>query len=303
MQSIFPEWLYKKLTRDYLIDFIYEVRLRVGKPIAVHYKGNYENITINDNYQTKNIIATKELIDYVFTSATKHSLYAYNSEIKEGYVTTDSGIRIGLCGQVVYDKNEVATIKNITSMNIRISHQVKNCSARIIDFVAQNGIVKNTLIVSPPGAGKTTMIRDIVSKLANEKNIQNILVVDERFEIIGCGNGIFEVGDGVDVVSGASKDFAFSRCLKTMNPSVIVTDEISSEKDIEEIKQATRSGVSVVATAHADGLNELRQKRFFSKLIEEKIFERFVVISKRCGAGTIELVADANLKGLYIPYL
>jgi stage III sporulation protein AA len=88
-----------------------------------------------------------------------------------------------------------------------------------------------------------------------------------------------------------------------MNPSVIVTDEISSKGDIEEIKQTVRSGVGVIASVHADGIKELSQKRFFSEILEQKIFERFIVISKRCGPGTIELVADANFKGLYLPYL
>ena len=303
MFNIFPEWLYNKIAGDYLKDYIYEVRIRVGKPIVICYKGCYEKITINNGLKKNFIIATKDLIEYIVSMATKHSLYAYNNEIKQGYITTDSGIRIGICGQVVYDDKEVATIKNISSLNIRIAHQVVNCSVSVIDLIVQNGRVKNTLIISPPGAGKTTMIRDIVTKLSNEKNIPNILVNDERYEIAGVGEYSFNLGDGVDVISGAEKDYAFSNTIKTMSPTVMVTDEISNEKDIEEICQVARSGVSIIATAHAESVNDIKYKKHLSKLLDNKIFERIVVLSKRRGVGTVELVVDENLKGLYLPYI
>ena len=301
--NIFPEWLYQKLAKDYLLDYVYEVRVRLNKPIAICYKGNYENITIKNGYASQNIIATQNLIDYIFTSATKHSLYAYNNEIKEGFITTDGGIRIGLCGEVVYNKNEVATIKNITSMNIRIAHQVYDCSKKIIDLISQNGNVKNTLVISPPGAGKTTIIRDIVYKLSYEKGIDNILVVDERFEISGYGKDMFDLGNGVDVISGSTKNFAFSRCLKTMNPKVVVTDEIVSKADIEEIMQMARAGVKIIASAHAENINNLKNKKELNVLLEDKVFERIVVLSKSHYIGKVEVVVDGNLKPIYLPGL
>ena len=129
------------------------------------------------------------------------------------------------------------------------------------------------------------------------------MVVDERFEIGGMGEYSFDLGDNVDIVAGAEKEYAFSRNLKTMSPSVIVTDEISKENDINQICQTVRSGVSVIATAHAENLYDLKQNRFLSNLISQKIFERIVVLSKRNGIGTVELVADENLKGIYLPYL
>ena len=303
MFNIFPEWLYNKIAGDYLKDYIYEVRIRVGKPIVICYKGCYEKITINNGLKKNFIIATKDLIEYIVSRATKNSLYAFNNEIKQGYITTDSGIRIGICGQVVYDKKEVSTIKNISSLNIRIAHQVVNCSDSVIDLIIQNRRVKNTLIVSPPGAGKTTMIRDIVTKLSNEKNIQNILVIDERYELAGVGEYAFNLGDSVDVISGAEKNYAFSNTIKTMSPTVMVTDEISNEKDIEAICQAIRSGVSVIATAHAENLIDVKHKKYLSKMLDNKTFERIVVLSKKRGVGTVELIVDENLKGLYLPYL
>ena len=206
--------------------------------------------------------------------ATKQSIYAYNDQIKECYITTDSGIRIGICGLAVYNNGKVSTLKNISSINIRVSHQVYNCSEKIINLLICNDLVKNTLIISPPGAGKTTLVRDIVNKLSNEKKVQNILVVDERFEIAGLGqNNSLEIGDYVDVISGTEKKFAFNNSLKTMNPKVIVTDEISKEEDIESIKQAIKSGVSVIATAHAGSLLDLKTKKYFDILIKDKYFD------------------------------
>lgn len=304
LYKILPEWLYDLITHNYIYDYVYEIRLRLNKPIMINYKGDYKMLTQKVDYKTNMVIANSDLIDYILSVATKQSVYAYNNQIRHCYVTTESGLRIGICGQVVYNGNEVATIKNISSLNIRISHQVPDCSKRIINFICQEGTVKNTLIISPPGAGKTTLVRDIAYKLSNEKNIQNVLIVDERFEIAGnLKNEELQVGQFVDVISGASKSFAFGEALKTMSPKVIITDEISEESDIAEVKQAIKSGVKVIATAHAEGINDLKFKRYFDSLLEGRYFERVIVLSTRNGVGTVEGIYDENLRGIYIPYM
>lgn len=303
MNRLLPKWLFDFISKKYLLDYIYEIRIRINSPIMINYRGSYEFLTNKVGFDDKFVYANSDLISYIVTVATKQSIYAYNDEIKHCYIQAGGGIRIGICGTVVYSDGKIMTIKNISSLNIRIAHEVINCSKNIIDLICQNGFVKNTLIISPPGQGKTTLIRDIVQKLSNEKNINNLLVVDERFEIAGGFPIELNVGKTTDVISGCEKSFAFFEALKTMNPSVIVTDEISSEKDIEAVCYAIRSGVSVIASAHAKNLSDLKTKKYFSNIIAEGYFERFVVLSNRNGVGTIDGVFDENFRVLFVPYL
>ena len=301
LYNILPEWLYSEISKNFPIENLYEVRIRANKPITVNFKGNYQTLKQQNGYG-KNFIASYELLEYIVAVITKQSIYAYNEQIKHCYVTTDDGLRVGICGVVVYENGKVITIKKVTSINIRISHQVYNCSEKIINFICYNNIVKNTLVISPPGAGKTTMIRDIALKLSNEKGIKNLLIVDERFEIAGLKNSL-DVGDFTDILSGGLKHYAFSETLKTMSPKVIITDEISNEDDIAQIKETIKSGVSVIATAHAKNIEDLKYKKYFESLMKDKYFERIVVLSSRQGVGTIEGVFDENLRCLYLPYM
>ena len=270
----------------------------------VNYKGKYVSIEEKNGYNTMTVYATAELVDYIIKVATKQSLYAYNDQIKHCYIQAEGGIRIGVCGTVVYHNGEVSTIKNIQSLNVRIAHQVLGCSEKIIGLICQNDRVKNTLIISPPGSGKTTLVRDIIYKLSNEKKIDNILVVDERFEIAASGESSnIDVGIRSDIISGSEKGFAFNEALKTMSPKVIVTDEISSQADTESVCSAIKSGVKVIATAHAENISDLKSKKYFEGIIRDKYFERIIVLSSRMGVGTIDGVFDENLRVIYVPYL
>lgn len=299
--NILPDWLYKIIAEKYRLDNVYEIRIRLNKPIMINYQGVSIKLNVNNGYHSGEVIASSDLINYIIAVATKQSIYAYNNQIKNCYITTDSGIRIGLCGTVVYNDDQVSTVKNITSLNIRISHKVVNCSKKILNLIVSESVVQNTLVISPPGAGKTTLVRDIVENLSKEKNINNILIVDERYEIAGLNISKFDLGESVDVISGSNKNFAFENALKTMNPAVIVTDEISKESDIESIKETIKSGVKVIATAHAKNIQDLKNKKYFESLISDKFFERIIVLSKRNGIGTIEGVFDENLKIIYFP--
>ncbi len=302
MRNILPEWLFAHLSKNYNLDSIQEIRIRKNQVIQIAYKGKMLELKNDAGLYLKPIIAGAELIDFIISLATKHSLYAFDEQIKNGFIVTENGIRIGLCGTAVVTDNKIKLIKNISSLNIRIGHLIENCAGEIMSFLVSNGSVKNTLIISPPGEGKTTLLRDIILKLSNEYNVSNIMVIDEKFELAGEKQN-FNLGKNVDVMQAASKHFAFFDAIKLMNPNVIATDELVAESDVDGVKFAVKSGVSVIATVHARTIDELKTKEYFNSLIKEKYFERFVVLSKRNGVGTIEGVFDENYFALYLPYL
>lgn len=300
MKEILPEWLYGFIKERYVLSEIQELRIRKNQPIQICYRGKYIEINHDSGLYLKPLIAGQDLIDYVLSVATKNSMYAFDEQIKKGYIVAKNGIRIGLCGTAVTKDNEVSFIKNITSLNIRIAHQVDDCSASVINYLISNNKVKTTLIVSSPGAGKTTMLRDIACKLSNDFNISNIMLIDERFELAGWGEN-FNLGKNIDVMRGSGKKFGFYEAIKVMNPSVIIADEITNESDIDGIKFAIKSGVSVVVSIHAGSIDDLKIKPYFAEILKEKYFERIVLLSKRNGVGTVEGVFDENQFAIYIP--
>lgn len=302
MKNILPEWLYLHLSKNYSLENIQEIRIRKNQIIQISYKGKMIDLKSDAGLYLKPIQANQELIDYIISVATKNSLYAFDDQIKNGYIVTENGIRIGICGTAVIFDDKIKFIKNISSLNIRIGHMIQDCAREIMPCIVSGNHIKNTLILSAPGEGKTTLLRDIVLKLSNDYNISNIMVVDEKFELAGEKQS-FNLGKSVDIMQGANKRFSFYDSIKVMNPSIIATDELVTEEDIEGVKFAIRSGVSVVATVHAKTLDELKLKQYFKSLILEKYFERFIVLSKRNGVGTIEGVFDDNSFALYLPYL
>jgi len=297
-QSYFPIELYSAI-RNLNLNKLNEIRLRVGKPIVIEYGGLYylskNGIT---DVISQSLICTREMVNEIINNACENSLYAYNEEIKNGYVTLSGGIRIGIAGTCVNDGLNIKTIKNFSSLNIRIPHEVKNCSLNIIEFLAEP-FIHNTLIISPPGAGKTTMLRDIAYQFS-QKYLKSVLIVDERNEIANVNNGIPQYNLGIlsDVISNCTKRFGLENGIRSLNPNVVFTDELSNEADVESIHYALGCGVKVVATTHSENITLLKEKKYFDDLINKKIFDRYVVLSTRNGVGTIEGVYDKNFKCL-----
>ena len=302
MKNILPDWLFQNLSQNYKLCDIQEIRIRKNQPIQICYKGKMIELKSDTGIYLKPLYASAEMLEQIVLVATKHSLYAFDEQIRNGYIITENGIRIGLCGTAVVKDGKISLIKKISSLNIRIGHNVVDCSNDIIHFIVSGQKVNNTLILSAPGEGKTTLLRDIVLKLSNKFNIPNIMVVDEKFEIAGETQN-FDLGKNVDVMQGTNKKFAFFEAIKVMNPSVIATDELVTEEDIEGVKFAIKSGVSIVATVHAKNIDELKSKPYFEKLILDNYFERFIVLSKRNGVGTIEGVFNEKSFALFLPYL
>ena len=240
------------------------------------------------------------MIENFIKRASENSLYAYNENLINGFLTLNNGIRIGLCGYVVMNDDRVATIKNFQAINIRIPHLIKNCSLNAYDFLVDDEI-KNTLIISSPGSGKTTFIRDLIHQLYAHNNSKNILVVDERNEICSTlkGQPQIDLGGFCDVFTNCSKEFAFKNGIRSMRPDVIVTDELDLDKDKNCLLEAINSGVNVVATIHAKDIKQLKQKQGFDFILANKFFSRFVVLTSDEGPGTLTNIYDENLNPIY----
>ena len=277
LAKIIPAELFKMITTNYEISSIYEIRIRRNLPICLNVAGKYHELkSPRDN---KIVFADKRLVEYILIRATESSLYCYNNQLKNCYITSAGGLRIGVCGEVVYDDNGVVkTIKNISSLNIRIPHEVPNCSKPIRKFVMESGRINNCLIISPPCCGKTTFIRDIARIIGSSGKVLNALIVDERFEICAECNGesSLNVGLYTDCMSGVSKSTAFNEGVRSLRPDVIICDELAKKDDVEAIKVAINSGVSVIATAHSDSFSNFRRRPYFKELINERYIDYYL---------------------------
>lgn len=289
--------VYNLIIKSFSFSDITEIRMRVNQNLIVVVK-NKKYYLKDDNNEF--VIVSKYMLENFIQRASQSSLYAYNDAIVNGYITLPKGIRVGLSGFVVIDKGEISTIKDFQSVNIRIPHMIKNCSLLAYEYIYNNNI-KNTLIISAPGAGKTTFLRDIVYQFYKHNISNNVLIVDERSEISSVVDGVpaLDMGGFCDIYTNCSKEFGFKNGIRSMSPNVIITDEIDIDRDMKIIIDAINSGVSVIATIHALDMNQLKKKREFDYLIDNKIFDRYIVLTNDEGPGTLTSIYDEKLNCIY----
>lgn len=301
LRKYLPEIIYNSIARYINYADINEIRLRVNCPLIVCIK-NKKYFVGEKGFcdYSHAIICTYEMMQEFVYKLCDNAVYAVNDQLKQGFVTLPKGVRVGICGEVVYNDNEVVTIKNFQSANIRIPHNIKGCSLLALDYMMDKEFL-NTLVISPAGAGKTTFIRDVIYQLSNQNYCYNVLVADERNEIASVYNGVAEIplGNFADIYSNCSKEFAFKHGLRTMKPDIFVTDEIDVDKDIQSIIDATNSGVKVLATIHSDSITQLKAKRGFDFITSNKIFDRYIVLGDQEGPGTLTGIYDAKLQCMY----
>jgi len=268
--------------KKYDIEKIYNIRLRINQPILINYNFQtlelLENDTDNDKKQT--IICSENDILQIIDKVTKRSIYAFNEKIKNGFINAEDGVRIGICGECVFDKNGIVTIKNFSSLNIRIPHQIDGCANKIYNVLNKN-LCQNILIISPPFCGKTTLLKDLAKKIDKQYN-KNIFIIDERGEFLTVN------GRHIDSVRYCDKLFAFEYGIRVMSPDIVITDELMSESDWQLTKKAVNSGVKIIASCHADSLNSLMQKDYFIP----NIFDKYVVLKNYVKPGEIEGIFD-----------
>lgn len=253
-----------------------EIRLKSGQPVIIQYRGEYKYLKQRDGE-----IVLCYNAQEILTSALGKDVYTYSEQLKFGFVTLDGGIRIGVGGEYVTQNDDIISVREVTSLNIRLPHEVVGCASAIYNSITKDGF-KSTIIFSPAGFGKTTILRDLIRLVStNAKKI--ILIADERNEICGIYNGrtSFEVGNFCDVVRGANKHFVFKNAVRTLSPQIIATDELFGESDYLSISFLNECGIDFIATSHCMDKNILLTTRA----------EYFVELT---GVGKRAIVYDKN---------
>ena len=247
-----------------------EIRVRSNKNLVVY--------TFGGRHVT-DYIATHEDIDYILKIATSRSLYAVEESIKCGYISCDGGIRIGVSGEAVLDNGKLRSIKNINSLVIRIAKSVQNLPTEVLPIINN---FDNTLILSPPFLGKTTLLREMTRRLSDKGN--DILVIDERNEISATVDGKqnLDLGANTDVMVGVPKIACYEGAVRTMAPDIIVTDEIFGEREVDCLVDSVRSGVKVMATAHACNIDKFLLNKSYAPLKE--IMANYLLLGDSVGA-------------------
>ncbi len=278
--------------------FLQEIRLRVGQPILVYGEKGEQMIDRQGNY-TGSIscacLAEEEEIMQLLRHICHDSLYAYEDELRQGYITVSGGHRIGIAGQVVLDGERVRTVKHISGLNIRIAHQIRGAADPVIGRLYREGCLLNTLIISPPGCGKTTLLRDLIRQVSDGNRWGSgcsVGVVDERSEIAGCFQGIpqNDVGMRTDVMDGCPKALGMMMLLRSMAPQVIAVDEIGGQMDAQALHIASRCGCRILATVHGEGIEDVFLKEGMKQLMGERLFERIVILQRVQGRFTVKVM-------------
>ncbi|MGN0242489.1 MAG: stage III sporulation protein AA [Lachnospiraceae bacterium] len=305
---IFSMNLRKRLQQLSLdMDQLQELRLRVNEPCILIYR-NTEYILDRSGVLCKDadnpyIITTADLeetIGYI----SNYSLYAYEDEIRQGFLTIRGGHRVGLAGKVIVENGRIKNVQYITFMNVRISHEVKNCAEMIVPYISDGDDVYHTLLISPPRCGKTTVLRDLIRLLSNGVNGKrgmNVGVVDERSELAACYHGIpqNDMGMRTDILDCCPKDQGMMMLVRSMSPQVIAVDEIGSREDVMAMEYVMNCGCRLLATVHGSSVDEVKQKPVLRKLIEEKIFQRYVILDNQQHVGNVAQIFDAQGNLLY----
>ena len=254
-------------------DKIYEIRLRVGRPLFYTYDGGEGFLTDHDGKYVVTREDLKETMEYI----SGYSLYSYEDEMRQGFLTVQGGHRVGVTGKVILDGNEIQGMKYISCINVRLAHEVVGCADQVMPYIRKKDWVAHTLIVSPPRGGKTTLLRDIIRQLSNgeeKKKMPGVTVgvVDERSELAGSYQGVpqNDLGMRTDVLDGCPK------------------------ADFKAVESVIHSGCKVIATAHGNSIEDVIHQPYFEKLVRRRVFERYIFLDKGEHAGTILGIYDRN---------
>lgn len=283
----------KKLHLNYL--HLQEIRIRMNQFIILNYSGR--EIVMEEK---ANALDIKEMLEYI----SQYSLYAYEEELKQGFITIEGGHRVGFSGKAILENGIIKNMKYISSINIRVSHQIIGCSKSILPYIVKDKKICHTLIISPPRCGKTTILRDIIRLSSDGNNLMEgvtVGVVDERSELAGTYQGVAQnnLGCRTDVLDACPKVEGMMMLVRSMSPEIIAIDEIGKEEEILALEYAMHCGCKILGSVHGSSLEEIKKKPILKLLMEGKMFERYIVLGNTPKVGSIKGVYDGSSNLLY----
>lgn len=255
-------------------DRVFDIRISVGKPVMlccgdrVHFLRRDGSVT--DYFSPGNMLVTREDVEEIFVRLCGYSVYSHSDEIRSGFVSADRCLRVGIGGTAVLEKGCVKTVRDITSLSVRIPREIRGCS----DGIVQAGVNfrRGVLIAGAPSSGKTTLLRDIARYIGTAGH--RVVVLDERFELHSDG---FDLGACTDILQGYPKQDGFSHAIRCLSPEYVICDELG-ENDIPAIRAAAFSGVSLIASVHAGSVNELLSRPLCREMLALGAFETIVLL-------------------------
>lgn len=280
---------------------IQEIRMRVGRPVVLHREGRELFLTEEGEFTDVTPYAhcagereLEETLDHIC----HYSPYAFEEELRRGFITVAGGHRVGVAGQAVLEADgTLRTLKNISYLNIRVAHQKKGAADGILSEMYSNGRLKNTLIISPPGCGKTTLLRDLIRQISNGSVYgrgMNVGVVDERSELAGSfmGRPQNDLGMRTDVLDGCPKDMGMLMLLRSMSPQVIAIDEIGSDEELSALRRAAACGCKILATVHGESMRDVESRFGWEPSLWSGMFDLLLVLGKEKGKCIIRQVYE-----------
>lgn len=288
---------------------VQEIRLRAEAPLLLICRDREYGVTpagiLKEEIRGVHMV-TREEIRETMEYISRYSLYAFEEELRRGFITVQGGHRVGLAGKTVAEDENIRTMKYISFINVRLSHQVLGCGDSVMPYIWEDGQVLHSLIISPPGCGKTTLLRDLIRQLSTGSRGRRgvtVGVVDERSELGACYQGVpqNDLGIRTDVLDCCPKAKGMMMLIRTMSPQVIAVDEAGSRQDLEAMEYVMSCGCKLMATVHGSDLEDLRRKPVLQDMIQRKMFERYIVLGRRDRPGWVDQILDSGGRRLYGP--